>query len=78
VNWCPDGQLNCGVTAAGAWRTDHRACRGSTQLSTPAEAIALLRSRAYLRLLLVAAIIGLPVAAVTAYIAVGWLDRSAG
>ena len=63
MNYRQDGQLNCGGTA-GARRTDDRACRrGRTQLSTPAEAIALLRSRAYLRLLLVAAGIGLPVSA---------------
>jgi len=41
-----------------------RACRrGRTQLSTPADAVALMRSPAYLRLLVVAAAIGAPVSA---------------
>jgi H+/Cl- antiporter ClcA len=38
--------------------------RGRTQLTTPAQAVALLRSRAYVRLLVVAAVLGVPVSAV--------------
>ncbi len=37
--------------------------RGRTQLTTPANAVALLRSRAYVRLLVVAAVLGVPVSA---------------
>ncbi len=37
---------------------------GRTQLTTPAQAVALLRSRAYVRLLVVAAVLGVPVSAV--------------
>jgi H+/Cl- antiporter ClcA len=37
--------------------------RGRTQLTTPADAVALLRSRAYVRLLVVAAVLGVPVSA---------------
>jgi H+/Cl- antiporter ClcA len=38
--------------------------RGRTQLTTPAQALALLRSRAYVRLLVVAAVLGAPISAV--------------
>jgi H+/Cl- antiporter ClcA len=38
--------------------------RGRTQLTTPAQAVALLRSRAYVRLLVVAAVLGVPISAV--------------
>jgi H+/Cl- antiporter ClcA len=62
VNRHRGGHLNSGVTAGS--RRPHRACRrGRTQLSTPADVAALLRSPAYLRLLVLAAIIGAPVSA---------------
>ena len=45
--------------------------RGRTQLTTPAQAVALLRSRAYVRLLVVAAVLGVPISAVAwAFLAV--------
>lgn len=45
--------------------------RGRAQLTTPAQAVALLRSRAYVRLLIVAAVLGLPISAVAwAFLAV--------
>jgi H+/Cl- antiporter ClcA len=45
--------------------------RGRTQLSTPANAVTLLRSRAYLLLLVVAAVLGVPISAVAwAFLAV--------
>jgi len=50
-------------SAAGSRRIRPRLPSGRTQLSTPADAVAMLRSRAYLRLLALAAIAGIPVSA---------------
>jgi H+/Cl- antiporter ClcA len=59
VKCLPGGQFKTGNAADGM-----AAChRGRTQLTTPAEAVALLRSRAYLRLLVVAAVLGVGVSA---------------
>jgi H+/Cl- antiporter ClcA len=64
VNGGSGGQFISGDCRRWPGGADLACRRGRTQLTTPADAVALLRSRAYVRLLVVAAVLGVAISAV--------------